>query len=44
MAAEVAANNLDEEWKGYVIIISSSNDKEGFPMKQGAWGQSPATD
>ncbi|KAK7823191.1 hypothetical protein U0070_027398 [Myodes glareolus] len=24
-----------EEWKGYVVRISGSNDKQGFPMKQG---------
>ena len=35
MATEVAADALGEEWKGYVVRISSGNDKQGFPMKQG---------
>ena len=35
MAAEVAADTLDEEWKRYVVRISGGNDKQGFPMKQG---------
>uniref|UniRef100_A0A3B3QPE8 Small ribosomal subunit protein eS6 n=1 Tax=Paramormyrops kingsleyae TaxID=1676925 RepID=A0A3B3QPE8_9TELE len=35
MAAEVAADPLGEEWKGYVVRISGGNDKQGFPMKQG---------
>ena len=35
MATEVAADTLDEEWKCYVVRISDSNDKQGFPMKQG---------
>ncbi|XP_058153548.1 small ribosomal subunit protein eS6-like [Dasypus novemcinctus] len=35
MATEVAADGLDEEWKGYVVRISGGNDKQGFPMKQG---------
>ncbi|MBZ3875019.1 Zona pellucida sperm-binding protein 2 [Sciurus carolinensis] len=35
MAREVAADALDEEWKGHVVRISGRNDKGGFPMKQG---------
>ncbi|RXN28406.1 40S ribosomal S6 [Labeo rohita] len=35
MAAEVAADSLGDEWKGYVVRISGGNDKQGFPMKQG---------
>ncbi|VFV25863.1 40s ribosomal protein s6 [Lynx pardinus] len=35
MATEVAADALDEKWKGYVVQISGGNDKQGFPMKQG---------
>lgn len=34
-ATEVAAEALDEEWKGYVVPVSAGNDKQGFPMKQG---------
>uniref|UniRef100_A0A452FUS7 Small ribosomal subunit protein eS6 n=1 Tax=Capra hircus TaxID=9925 RepID=A0A452FUS7_CAPHI len=34
MATEVAADDLGEEWKGYVVRISGGNDKQGFPMKQ----------
>ncbi|KAH0506601.1 40S ribosomal protein S6 [Microtus ochrogaster] len=33
--SEVAADALGEEWKGYVVQISGSNDKQGFPVKQG---------
>ncbi|KAL7988660.1 hypothetical protein Chor_007579 [Crotalus horridus] len=35
MTAEVPADALGEEWKGYVVRISGGNDKQGFPMKQG---------
>ncbi|KAL4825938.1 hypothetical protein H8958_014696 [Nasalis larvatus] len=35
MATEVAADSLGEEWKGYVVQISSGNDKQGFLMKDG---------
>jgi small subunit ribosomal protein S6e len=35
MAAEVSAESLGDEWKGYVVRISGGNDKQGFPMKQG---------
>jgi len=35
MAAEVSAECLGDEWKGYVVRISGGNDKQGFPMKQG---------
>uniref|UniRef100_A0A2K6GA05 Small ribosomal subunit protein eS6 n=1 Tax=Propithecus coquereli TaxID=379532 RepID=A0A2K6GA05_PROCO len=34
-ATEVAADALDEEWKGYMVRISGGDDKQGFPMKQG---------
>lgn len=35
MGAEVLADPLGEEWKGYVLKIAGGNDKQGFPMKQG---------
>lgn len=35
MGAEVEADALGDEWKGYVVRISGGNDKQGFPMKQG---------
>ncbi|KAK9506656.1 hypothetical protein O3M35_008551 [Rhynocoris fuscipes] len=35
MGAEVEADQLGDEWKGYVVRISGGNDKQGFPMKQG---------
>ena len=35
MAAEVPADSLGDEFKGYVFQISGGNDKQGFPMKQG---------
>lgn len=35
MGAEVDADSLGEEWKGYVVKITGGNDKQGFPMKQG---------
>ena len=35
MAAEVSAESLGDEWKGYIVRISGGNDKQGFPMKQG---------
>jgi len=35
MAAEVEADSLGDEWKGYVLRIAGGNDKQGFPMKQG---------
>ena len=35
MAAEVSAECLGEQWKGYIVRISGGNDKQGFPMKQG---------
>ncbi|CAI7992070.1 40S ribosomal protein S6 [Geodia barretti] len=35
ISAEVAADFLGDEWKGYVVRISGGNDKQGFPMKQG---------
>ncbi|XP_032766039.1 LOW QUALITY PROTEIN: 40S ribosomal protein S6-like [Rattus rattus] len=35
MATEVAADTPGEEWKGFVVLISGANDKQGFPMKQG---------
>ncbi|XP_041496710.1 40S ribosomal protein S6-like [Microtus oregoni] len=35
MATGVAAYALGEEWKGYLVLISGGNDKQGFPMKQG---------
>ncbi|XP_014218788.1 40S ribosomal protein S6 isoform X2 [Copidosoma floridanum] len=35
MGAEVEADLLGDEWKGYVVRIAGGNDKQGFPMKQG---------
>ncbi|KAF2902699.1 hypothetical protein ILUMI_03478 [Ignelater luminosus] len=35
MGAEVEADPLGDEWKGYVLRITGGNDKQGFPMKQG---------
>jgi len=35
MGAEVAADPLGDEWKGYIVRITGGNDKQGFPMKQG---------
>jgi small subunit ribosomal protein S6e len=35
MSAEVPADSLGDEWKGYVFRIGGGNDKQGFPMKQG---------
>lgn len=35
MGAELDADQLGDEWKGYVVRIAGGNDKQGFPMKQG---------
>ncbi|KAK2071941.1 hypothetical protein P8C59_006325 [Phyllachora maydis] len=35
MGAEVPADGLGDEWKGYIVRITGGNDKQGFPMKQG---------
>jgi len=35
MGAEVEADSLGDDWKGYVLRITGGNDKQGFPMKQG---------
>ncbi|XP_028043597.1 40S ribosomal protein S6 [Bombyx mandarina] len=35
MGAEVEADQLGDEWKGYVLRVAGGNDKQGFPMKQG---------
>lgn len=35
MGTEVDADQLGEEWKGYILRIAGGNDKQGFPMKQG---------
>jgi len=35
MGAEVDADALGDEWKGFVLRVSGGNDKQGFPMKQG---------
>lgn len=34
MASEVTADALVEEWKGYVVRVSSGNDNHSFTMKQ----------
>lgn len=36
MGTEVAPDALGEEWKCYVVGISSGNDKQDFLMRQGA--------
>ncbi|CRK08086.1 hypothetical protein BN1723_017160 [Verticillium longisporum] len=35
MGAEVPADSLGDEFKGYIFRITGGNDKQGFPMKQG---------
>lgn len=35
IGAEVEADHLGDEWKGYIFRVSGGNDKQGFPMKQG---------
>jgi small subunit ribosomal protein S6e len=35
LSAEVSAEHLGDEWKGYIFRIAGGNDKQGFPMKQG---------
>lgn len=35
ISAEVSADCLGNEFKGYVMRITGGNDKQGFPMKQG---------
>lgn len=35
MATEVATDALGEEWKGYVVQMSSGNDTQGVLMIQG---------
>jgi len=35
MGAEVSADELGDEFKGYIFKITGGNDKDGFPMKQG---------
>jgi len=35
MGAEIPADSLGDEWKGYLVKIAGGNDKQGFPMKQG---------
>eukprot|EP01051_Picozoa_sp_SAG22_P025428 SAG22_NODE_7527_length_731_cov_1.303797_1_plen_91_part_10 len=35
IAMEVAADQLGDEYAGYVFRIMGGNDKQGFPMKQG---------
>lgn len=44
MGAEVEADALGNEWKGYVVRISGGNDKQGFPMKQGVLTNGKAID
>lgn len=40
MGAEVPAEPLGDEWKGYVLRVAGGNDKQGFPMKQGVLAHS----
>jgi small subunit ribosomal protein S6e len=35
IGAEVLADTLGDEFKGYVFQVAGGNDKQGFPMKQG---------
>jgi small subunit ribosomal protein S6e len=35
MGADVEADSLGDEFKGYVFKIMGGNDKQGFAMKQG---------
>ena len=35
MGAEITADALGDEFKGYVMRIAGGNDKQGFAMKQG---------
>ncbi|MCJ1253941.1 40S ribosomal protein S6 [Lignoscripta atroalba] len=35
MGAEVPADSVGDEFKGYIFRITGGNDKQGFPMKQG---------
>ncbi|KAK0178000.1 hypothetical protein PV328_001988 [Microctonus aethiopoides] len=35
MGAEVEADSLGDEWKGYMVRVAGGNDRQGFPMKQG---------
>jgi len=35
LGAEIAGDSLGDQFKGYIFKISSGNDKQGFPMKQG---------
>merc|ERR1719454_492046 len=39
MAAEVAGDEVGEEFKGYVFRITGGNDAQGFPMMQGVISQ-----
>ncbi|KAH8349978.1 hypothetical protein KR084_010708 [Drosophila pseudotakahashii] len=39
MGATVPADQLGDEWQGYVLRIAGGNDKQGFPMKQGIFSQ-----
>ena len=44
MGAEIEADILGDEWKGYLLRIAGGNDKQGFPMKQGVLTNSKWTD
>lgn len=35
MGAEIPADSLGDEFKGYIFKIKGGNDKQGFPMMQG---------
>nr|XP_016934609.1 40S ribosomal protein S6-like [Drosophila suzukii] len=39
MGASVPADQLGDEWQGYVLRIAGGNDKQGFPMMQGVFSQ-----
>ncbi|KAG6853879.1 hypothetical protein H0H87_008206 [Tephrocybe sp. NHM501043] len=37
IAQEVPSNCLGKKWKGYTFHVTSSNDKQDFPIKQGVF-------
>lgn len=43
IGAEVDADHLGDEWKGYILRVAGGNDKQGFPMKQGVLTNSKFT-
>lgn len=35
IGAEVSADSIGEDFKGYTLRVTGGNDKQGFPMMQG---------